>query len=114
MNKSESKIQSECYIWYNNNFCLKIHNPRGLMFSIPNELSGNNVVGTILAKSTGLTPGASDTIVILPSGKLIFVEFKTKTGKQTKSQKNFEKRVKNLGYEYKIIRSLDEFKKIIK
>lgn len=109
---TEAQLQASCYNWYNNNFCLKFHNPRGLMFSIPNELAGRNAVATLLAKSTGLTAGVSDTIVILPNGKLLFVEFKTATGKQTGKQKEFEKRVTELGFEYKIIRTFEEFKKI--
>lgn len=113
MNREESKIQSECFIWYNNTFCLKFHNPRGMMFSVPNELGGKNAIRTALAKSTGLMSGVSDTIVILPNGRLIFVEFKTSKGVQSKSQKEFEKRVTAHGYDYYIIRSFEEFKKII-
>ncbi len=113
MKKSESKLQSECYQWYNNNYCLKIHKPRGLMFSIPNELGGRNAIGTMMAKAIGLTAGVSDTIVILPSGKLLFVEFKTSTGRQSDKQKEFEKIVSELGFEYKIIRTFEEFKKMI-
>ena len=113
MNREESKIQSECFIWYNNNYCLTFHEPRGLMFSVPNELGGNNAISTALAKSTGLTSGVSDTIVILPNGRLIFVEFKTAKGVQSKSQKAFEKRVTAHGYDYYIVRSLGEFKELI-
>ena len=113
MNREESKIQSECFIWYNNNFCLKFHNPRGMMFSVPNELGGRNKVGTALARSTGLMAGVSDAILILPNSKIIFIEFKTAKGRQTEKQKEFEERVKKHGYEYFIIRSLDEFKKLI-
>ena len=114
MNREESKIQSECFVWYNNNYCLKFHEPRGLMFSVPNELGGKNAISTALAKSTGLTSGVSDTIVILPSGRLIFVEFKTAKGVQSKAQKEFEQRVTALGYDYYIVRCLEVFKEIIK
>lgn len=113
MNREESKIQSECFIWYNNNFCLKFHNPRGMMFSVPNELGGKNKISTALARSTGLMAGVSDTIIILPNSKFIFVEFKTQTGKQSEKQKEFEERVKKHGYDYFIIRSVEEFKKLI-
>lgn len=113
MNREEAKIQSECFIWYNNNFCLKFHNPRGMMFSVPNELGGNNKISTALARSTGLMAGVSDTILILPNSKLIFIEFKTAKGRQSEKQKEFENRVKAHGYEYFIIRSFEEFKKII-
>lgn len=114
MNREESKIQSECFIWYNNTYCLTFHEPRGLMFSVPNELGGRNAISTALAKSTGLMSGVSDTIVILPNGRLIFVEFKTAKGVQSKSQIEFEKRVTAHGYDYYIVRSLEEFKELIK
>src|SRR5690554_4450428 len=113
MNREESKIQSECFIWYNNTFCLKFHSPRGLMFSVPNELGGKNKVSTALARSTGLTAGVSDTILMLPNSKIIFVEFKIAKGRQSEEQKDFENRVKEHGYDYYIIRSLKEFKELI-
>jgi hypothetical protein len=60
-------------------------------------------------KATGLLKGASDLIVILPNGKLMFVELKQPKGIQSIDQKDFENRVKILGFEYHIIKSLDEF-----
>ena len=113
MKKQESKLQSECYIWYNNNYCLKNQDQRGLMFSIPNELGTNNALTTMLSKATGLLPGVADTVVILPTKDLIFVEFKTDVGRQSKAQKEFEKRVTDLAYKYFVIRSLSEFKELI-
>lgn len=83
------------------------------MFSIPNELGTTNAIKTVISKSMGLLAGVADTIVILPSKELVFVEFKTDVGRQSKAQKDFEKRVTNLGYKYFIIRTFDEFKKII-
>lgn len=113
MKMLESKVQSSCYQWYHNNYCLKHHNPRGLMFSIPNELGGSNKIQTMQMKAMGLTSGVSDTIVILPSGRLIFVEFKNSKGVQSANQKEFQKRVESLGYTYLIVRSLEQFKEII-
>ncbi len=61
-------------------------------------------------KATGLLKGASDLVVIFPNGKLCFVELKIAKGVQSAEQKDFESRVSSLGYEYHLIRSLDEFK----
>ena len=110
---SESKIQANCYQWYNNNFCLKHHNPRGIMFSVPNELAGSNSIAMMQAKAIGLTSGVSDTIVILPNGKILFIEFKDEKGKQSEKQKDFESIVTSLGYEYHLIRDLETFKTLI-
>jgi len=106
---TESKLQQEIYIWFQSNYCLKFHNPRGLIFSIPNG-GTRNKLEAITMKATGLLAGASDLIVILPNGKLFFIELKTQTGTQSDKQKDFENRVCNLGFDYKIIRTLEEFK----
>lgn len=109
----ESEIQSESYKWFNNTYCLKFHKPRYLMFSVPNELGGRGKIRTMQAKALGLTSGVSDTIVLLDKS-ILFVEFKTKTGRQSKKQNQFQKRVEALGFEYFIIRSVEEFKDLIK
>ena len=106
----ENKIQSECFQWYHNNYCLKHHNPRGIMFSVPNELAGTNKIAMMQAKAMGLVSGVSDTILILPNGTLLFCEFKDAFGKQSDKQKEFEAIVSNLGFEYKLIRNLEDFK----
>ncbi len=38
----------------------------------------------------------------------IFIEFKSLIGKQTKEQKDFEQSVKELGYEYYIVRKIED------
>lgn len=106
----ENKIQANCYQWYHNNYCLKHHNPRCVMFSVPNELAGTNKIAMMQAKAMGLVSGVSDTIIILPNGNIIFCEFKDATGKQTDKQKEFEQIIKNLGHTYILIRSFEEFK----
>lgn len=111
MTPSESRIQQDCVKWYRNTFCLKHHLPRGLIMSIPNE--GKSETEQLAKLQTGLLPGASDLIVILPSGHLLWVEVKDHKGRQSDKQKEFQSRVKKLGFKYYLIRSLDEFKKII-
>ena len=106
---TESKLQQEIFNWYQNNYCLKFHEPRGLIFSIPNG-GTRNKLEAITMKATGLLAGASDLVVIFPNSKLAFVELKTEKGTQSDKQKNFEKRVTDLGFEYKLIRTLEEFK----
>lgn len=60
-------------------------------------------------QSMGLLSGASDLNVIMPNGKLIFVEVKFGKNKQSDSQKEFQKRVEKLGFDYWLVYSLDEF-----
>jgi len=103
MKKSEGKIQQECVIYFRNNN-LKTNN---LMFSVPNE--GKSVVEQMYKKSLGMLSGVSDTIIIL-SNKVIFCEFKDATGKQSDNQIIFQNKVETLGFEYWLIRNIEDFK----
>lgn len=46
-------------------------------------------------------------------GKTVFIEIKTDKGRQSKQQKIFEKRVKELGFEYVIMKSLEDAERFI-
>jgi hypothetical protein len=106
---TESAIQQSIVIWFRNNYCLKHHNPRCAIFSVPNERK--NVQELTRMKATGLLSGVADLICIIPN-KVIFLELKTQIGKQSENQKEFEKTVTALGFEYHVIRSLEEFQQI--
>jgi hypothetical protein len=104
----EDRLQAEIVAWFNNQYCLKHHNPRCLIFAIPN--GGNrNKIEAMKFKATGLLAGASDLVVILPNF-VAFVELKTDLGIQSEVQKDFQNRVDALGFEYIIIKSLEQFK----
>lgn len=105
---NENNLQAEIYKWFHNNYCLKNMNDRGLIFSIPNG-GTRNIREAMTFKATGLLKGASDLIVIFPNGKLCFIELKIAKGIQSAEQKDFEERVSKAGYEYHLIRSLEEF-----
>lgn len=105
--KSEDRIQQEAIMWFRNTYGLKHHNPRCVMFSVPN--SGENQKEQMKKIATGLLPGVSDTILVLPN-KVIFCEFKDAKGRQSDKQIDFENRVTALGFEYWIIRNLEDFK----
>lgn len=107
---SENKIQQEIVLWYNNNFCLKHHNPRQCIFSVPND--SINAIETKRKVNTGLLAGVSD-LIILHNGECLFIEVKTLSGKQSEKQKDFEKIASLQGFKYYLVRSLEDFKKII-
>ena len=100
-NKSEFTIQVEIvdYCRKNNIIC----------FSVPNEATRNN---SKYIKS-GVLAGVSD-LIVLKNGKTYFVELKDYKGKQSDKQKEFENIVSLEGFQYFLVRSLDEFKKIVK
>jgi hypothetical protein len=103
---NEAKIQFEVFQWFNNNHCLKHHNPRGLIFSIPNG-GTRNLREAMALKSTGLLPGASDLVLIFDK-KILFLELKTELGKQSPHQKEFEERIIQNGFNYQIAYSTTE------
>ena len=79
----------------------------GIMcFAVGNGGSRNLLEGANL-KREGVLAGVSDLIVLLPN-KAVFVEIKTKIGRQSESQKIFEEKVKSLGFEYLLWRSIDD------
>ena len=98
--KSEETIQKEIV-----NYC-RLNNI--LIFCVPNEATRNNskFIGM------GVLSGVSDLVLILQN-KVIFVELKNHKGSQSEKQKHFQINVDDLGHYYIIIRSLEDFKKLI-
>lgn len=108
---AEDVIQQECVIWFRNNYGLKHHNPRYVLFSVPN--SGKDKKEQLYKKNTGMLAGVADLILLLPNEKCVFIEMKTAKGTQKEAQEAFEKDVKALGFEYYLVRSLEQFKELI-
>lgn len=106
---TEDKIQQEIIIYYRNYF-QRLYKDC-LIFSIPNGGLRDKRTA-MLMKSTGLLSGAADLVVIY-FGTLVFVELKTATGIQSEEQKVFAQRVKDCGFDYFLLRSLDEFKQML-
>lgn len=107
----ELKIQAECYRWLRGMgvFC----------HSIPNEADGRSAVAQMQLMAAGLVPGVADMLVWWPvSGsdevELGYLEFKTRTGRQSEYQKTFEKKCVSCGISYDLARSLDDVKEIFK
>ena len=110
MEKTEGRIQQEIVVWFRNNYCLKHHNPRCAIFSVPNERS--NVKEQMRMIATGLMSGVSDLICVLPN-KVLFIELKDAKGTQKPKQKDFQITIELLGFEYHLLRSLEEFQILI-
>ena len=107
---TENKIQQQMFVWFQNNYSLK-DNIKGIFASIPND--SKDAKEQMRKKATGMKVGHSDFNIYM-NGKCYFFEVKTHNGVQSDSQKRFESEVKSLGFEYYIVRSLDEFKNKIK
>ena len=97
----EEDIQSSCVQWF------RLTYPRYVIFACPNGGSRNRLEA-INMKRSGVLAGVSD-LIIIAERAILFVEMKTKTGRQEESQKVFQSNVERLGFEYKICRSLADF-----
>ena len=85
--------------------------PKSILLAIPNEARRNVRTGAIM-KAMGMLSGASD-LIFIHKGNVYFFEVKTDKGKQTDTQKEFEKRVIEQGFKYFVIRSANEALNII-
>lgn len=103
---TESKIQSECFIWAWNE---RPETRRLLCYNLNN--SRNRIDGA-RNKALGLIAGRSD-MVLYWKGRAVFLEFKDSGGVQSKFQKEWEKKVREHGFDYYIIRDLKQFQQII-
>jgi hypothetical protein len=105
---TESQLQQKMIIWFKNEYQIK---GKGLIFAVPNGGS-RNILEAKNLKLTGQMAGVSDLIVLL-NNKCIFIEVKVDKGVQSEVQKVFEEKVSSLGFEYYLVRSLEQFKKLI-
>jgi hypothetical protein len=103
MKDPEGKLQAEI-IQY-------LQSKKIYAFSVPNEAKGRSVVAQMQLIAMGLKSGVSDLVVVLP-GKVVFIEVKTPDGKQSPQQVKFEQRVKALGHDYHVVRSVDDVKNL--
>jgi len=105
MKHLESKLQIQCVNWFKLQFSLYV------LFSIPNGGARRLIEGKIL-KAEGTMAGVSDLFLMYGNDKYngLFIEMKTEKGRQSDSQKNFEKKCANFKYKYIICRSFEEFR----
>lgn len=103
----EHRIQCSCVRWFN----LKHRKLKGRLFAVPNGGKRDALTGAKL-KAEGVVAGVADLILLVPNrfyGALL-VEMKTLTGRQSKSQKDWEQIITSeRDYKYVICHSLDDF-----
>lgn len=106
ISKEEAEIQSDFFSQ------VKLFFPQipdKLLFAVPNGGSRNKLEAINL-KRQGVKAGVSDVILLIPKGGFasLCMEFKTKTGKQSPEQKEFQIQAENCGNKYVIVRSVKE------
>lgn len=103
----EERLQHEIILIFN-----KLYpNHRFCLFHVDNN-SANRVTGA-RKKALGVVSGVSDLVLLTPHKEVVFIELKTDKGRTTPQQMWFRDNVVSLGYRYEIIRSVDEFLKLL-
>ncbi len=101
---TEDNLQATIFQYHWNTFPME----RGRLFHI-NQKARNAIEGNRM-KAMGVVPGVSDFCYLVPGGKVFWLELKTETGRQSDEQIKFQKLCESLGHDYRIIRSLEDFK----
>lgn len=105
--QSEDALQQKCCFWMWNAY----PRARGLLFSCPN--GGTRDPREVNKfKATGLTPGVAD-LIFLYNTRAYFIELKTEKGYQDAVQRDWQAQVERQGFNYFLVRSLEDFKSLI-
>ena len=107
----EHNLQVACVKWF------RYHNPLigKMLIAVGNGGKRDAITGAML-KAEGVLAGVSDLILLIPNNRYhgLLIEMKTKTGRQSAAQKEWQKEVESLNYyKYVIVRSLEEFINVI-
>lgn len=110
MRYKEEQTQVACVCW----FGLQYPEYALLLHHSPNGGYRTAYEGKAF-KRMGTRAGFPDLILLLPRGEHPFlcIEFKTDKGRQTESQKAYQRAVESVGAVYAVCRSFDEFKTTI-
>ena len=106
MKHQESTLQTFCVKWFRYQY------PHLVIYAVPNGGS-RNVREAQRLKAEGVLAGVADLNVLLPNGKIIYIEMKVKGNRQTDNQKAFQQKAEALGHTYAVCCSFEEFKDII-
>ena len=103
----EDDIQVSCIYWFSYQFPKILK----LLIAIPNGGRRNRREAARLKKS-GVVPGVSDLVLFIPNQfhHALCIEIKSKDGRQSQLQKDWQKLVEVYNFKYVVCRSLDEFR----
>ncbi len=108
--QTESQIQKDFVAWFRKRY----PEIEPLFFAVGNGGRRNAWTAKIM-KDEGVRAGVSDLILLIPKHGYagLLIETKKPDGKQSESQKEFERLATKYKYLYKICRSLPEFQKLM-
>lgn len=99
---TEDQLQAQIFQWHWNN----VPAERGLLFHV--QQKARNAIEGNRFKAMGVVAGVSDLIYLRPGGKPVLIELKIESGSQSQIQKEWQAKVEAAGYQYIIVRSLEE------
>lgn len=99
---TEDQLQAQIFQYHWNNYPAE----RGLLFHVNNK-ARNAIEGNHM-KAKGVVSGVSDLIYLKSGGKPLLMELKLPGATQSQVQVDWERAVIAAGYEYMIVRSLQE------
>lgn len=106
----EHRLQCACVRWFRIVYPQHHHN----LFAVPN---GGYRTPTTAAKikAEGALPGVSDLILLIARGGYhgLLIEMKTEKGRQSETQKEWQILIEADGYKYVVVRSIEEFIKVV-
>lgn len=122
MRHAESDIQQSCVAWFRRQYPAYSK----LLFAVPNGGARSTVEARIMS-GEGVVAGVADVLLLVPSRQYhgLCMEFKRTAiryveGKehrlktyQSPAQKEWQAAVESVGYKYAVVRSLEEFIKLI-
>lgn len=102
----ERDLQAKCVAWWND------AGLPGILFHVPNEGKRTRLEAAAL-RALGVVAGAPDFVLLLEGGLCACIELKTMSGMVSPEQERFEERCVALEHPYRVVRSLEEFKKAV-
>lgn len=107
----EHNLQVACVNWFRYQYPIV----GKMLIAVGNGGKRDAITGAML-KAEGVLAGVSDLILLIPNNRYhgLLIEMKTKTGRQSAAQKDWQQEVEKLNYyKYVVVRSLEEFMNII-
>ena len=102
----EHQLQCACVRWFRLQYPQLHHN----LFAVPNGGRRDEVTAGKL-KAEGVIAGISDLILLKSNAEYgaLLIEMKTRTGRQSEQQKQWQVQIEKDGYHYVVCRSLEDF-----
>lgn len=122
----EENIQRDCVRWFRDAYpeiaSLLFHPNNEPYFGGFGKTEEQRLRAGARAKSIGVTPGVADLVLLVPEYwpmplnphcNALCIEMKSSVGRQSDTQKEWQKHCESVGNKYVVVRSLDEFKRVI-